>query len=61
MAGLQRDLKRAGLGRIKVWLNTLAQHRRESLPFKLARHVAFHWPPFRWFFERKVSAVAVKV
>jgi ubiquinone/menaquinone biosynthesis C-methylase UbiE len=60
MAGLRRNLKRAGFGRVKVWLNTPAQRRRESLPFKLARHVAFHWPPFRWFFEREVFAVAVK-
>jgi len=61
MAGLRRNLKRAGFGRIKVWLNTPPQHRREALPFRLARHVAFHWLPFRWFFEREVFAVAVKV
>jgi hypothetical protein len=53
MAGLRRNLKRAGFRRIKVWLNTPPQHRREALP-KLARHVAFHWPPFRWFFEQSV-------
>jgi len=45
----------------QVWLNTPPQHRREALPFRLARHVVFHWPPFHWFFERKVFAVAVKV
>ena len=32
MAGLRRNLKRAGFGRIKVWLNTPPQHRREALP-----------------------------
>jgi len=26
-----------------------------------APYIAFDWPPFRWFFERKVFAVAVKV
>ena len=46
--------ERAGFGRIKVWLNTPPQHRREALPLKLARHVAFHWPPFRRFFEQSV-------
>jgi SAM-dependent methyltransferase len=61
MVGLQRNLKRAGFGRIKVWLDTPPQNRREPLPFKAARYVAFHWPPFRWFFEREVFAVAVKV
>jgi 2-polyprenyl-3-methyl-5-hydroxy-6-metoxy-1,4-benzoquinol methylase len=61
MLGLRRNLQRAGFGRIKVWLNTPPQHRREPLLFKMARYIAFHWPPFRWFFEREVFAVAVKV
>jgi len=61
MARLRRNLKRAGFGRIKVWLDTPPQSRRESLPFRVARHIAFHWPPFRWFFEREVFGVAVKV
>jgi hypothetical protein len=26
--------------------------------FQIARHVLFNWPPFRWFFEREVFAVA---
>ncbi len=59
MVSLRRNLKRAGFGKIKVWLGTPPQRRRESLPFKIARHIAFHWPPFRWFFEREVFAVAV--
>lgn len=61
MVGLQRNLKRAGFGRVKVWLATPPQSRREALPFKIARHIAFRWPPFRWFFEREVFAVAVKL
>ncbi len=60
MVGLQRNLKRAGFGRVKVWLATPPQKRREGLHWKVARHVAFRWPPFRWFFEREVFAVAVK-
>ncbi len=60
MVGLQRNLKRAGFTRVKVWLATPPQNRHEPLPFKLARHVAFRWPPFRWFFEREVFAVAAK-
>ena len=61
MVGLRRNLKRAGFGRVKVWLDTPTQHRREPLPLKVARHIAFSWPPFRWFFEREVFAVAVKM
>ena len=61
MVGLRRNLQRAGFGRIKVWLDTPPQHRREPLLFKMTRYIAFHWPPFRWFFEREVFAVAVKV
>ena len=61
MLGLRRNLKRAGFGRVKVWLATPPQQRREPVLFKAARHIAFNWPPFRWFFEREVFAVAVKV
>jgi len=61
MVSLRRNLARAGFGKIKVWLATPPQHRREPLLFKAARHVAFHWPPFRWFFEREVFGVGVKV
>jgi len=25
------------------------------------RHMSFRWPPFRWFFEREVFAVAWKL
>ena len=50
-----------GLWSVKVWLDTPPQHRREPLPLQVARHIAFRWPPFRWFFEREVFAVAVKV
>ena len=61
VVGLRRNLKRAGFGLVKVWLDTSPQHRREPLLVQVARHIAFRWPPFRWFFEREVFAVAVKM
>jgi hypothetical protein len=54
---LRRALTRAGF-RARVWLDTPPQDRDENLLFKMARHVLFNWPPFRWFFEREVFAVA---
>ncbi len=58
--GLRWNLGRAGFGRIKVWLSTPPQHRREGMLFKAARHVLFKWIPLRWFFEREVFAVATR-
>ena len=54
---LWRVLRKAGF-RPQVWLDTPPQDRRESWLFHIARHVLFNWPPFRWFFEREVFAVA---
>jgi hypothetical protein len=54
---LWRVLRRAGF-RPKVWLATPPQNRDESWPLRVARHILFNWPPFRWFFEREVFAVA---
>ncbi len=50
-------LRRAGF-RPRVWLDSPPQNRREGWVFQVARHVLFNWPPFRWFFEREVFAVA---
>ena len=50
-------LRRAGF-RARVWLDTPPQNRREGWVFRCARHILFNWPPFRWFFEREVFAVA---
>jgi len=44
--------------RARVWLDTPPQHRDENIPFRVPRHILFNWPPFRWFFEREVFAVA---
>ncbi len=54
---LWETLKRASF-RSQVWLDTPPQDRSEGVLFRAARHVLFNWPPFRWFFEREVFAVA---
>jgi SAM-dependent methyltransferase len=54
---LRRVLGRAGF-RAHVWLDTPPQNRQEGWMFRIARYVLFNWPPFRWFFEREVFAVA---
>ncbi len=56
---LRRVLKRAGF-RSTVWLDSPPQHRQEGPVLAALRYVAFHWPPFRWFFEREVFAVACR-
>jgi ubiquinone/menaquinone biosynthesis C-methylase UbiE len=60
MLGLRRGLARAGFRRMKVWLDSPPQRRRENALFAALRFVAFEWPPFRWFFERELFAVGVK-
>ncbi len=57
---LRRTLKKAGF-RSSIWLDTPPQNRDEGVLLALARQIAFNWPPFRWFFEREVFAVASKV
>jgi len=60
LLSLQRTLRRNGF-RGQVWLDTPPQNRQEGWLFRLARHILFNWPPFRWFFEREVFAVAERV
>ncbi|HZY45988.1 MAG TPA: class I SAM-dependent methyltransferase [Anaerolineae bacterium] len=57
---MKRYLRRAGFHHVKVWLNSPPQNRHENILFRAARHIAFEWLPFRWFFEREVFAVGVK-
>ncbi len=57
---IRRYLRRAGFHQVKVWLNSPPQNRHENILFRAARHIAFEWIPFRWFFEREVFAVGVK-
>lgn len=60
VVSLRRTLKKAGF-RARIWLNTPPQNRSEGSLLAMARHLAFNWPPFRWFFEREVFAVASKI
>ena len=53
-------LRAAGFRIKKVWLDSPPQNRNESKALAAARAVLFKWPPFRWFFEREVFAVAEK-
>jgi 2-polyprenyl-3-methyl-5-hydroxy-6-metoxy-1,4-benzoquinol methylase len=60
LLSLRRVLRRNGFAS-QVWLDTPPQNRREGWVFRAVRHVLFNWPPFRWFFEREVFAVARKI
>lgn len=57
---LWQTLRAAGFGIKKVWLDSPPQNRNENKVLAAARVVLFKWPPFRWFFEREVFAVAEK-
>jgi len=59
MLSLRRVLAQTGF-KGRVWLDSPPQHRQEFVLLAALRHVLFHWPPFRWFFEREVFAVATK-
>jgi ubiquinone/menaquinone biosynthesis C-methylase UbiE len=54
---MYQALRRAGF-KGKVWLDSPPQQRHESPVMANLRRVAFGAPPFRWFFEREVFAVA---
>ena len=57
---LWHALRAAGFRPKKVWLASPPQNRTENRLLAAARLVLFTWPPFRWFFEREVFAVAQK-
>jgi cyclopropane fatty-acyl-phospholipid synthase-like methyltransferase len=57
---LRRALRETDFARIRVWLDSPPQNRQEATVLAALRRVAFGWPPFRWFFEREVFAVAEK-
>jgi len=58
LLSMRRALKRGGYTGIRVWLDSPPQSRVESPVLAGLRRVAFGAPPFRWFFEREVFAVA---
>ena len=55
---MRGGLKQAGYHDIKVWLDSPPQSRDESAVMAGLRRLAFDVPPFRWFFEREVFAMA---
>ncbi len=57
---MPRALRRAGF-KSKTWLDSPPQNRDEGPLLSLLRSLAFDAPPFRWFFEREVFAVAWKM
>lgn len=56
---MNKALRAAGF-QGKVWLDTPPQNRQESFILAGFRKLFFDVPPFRWFFEREVFAVALK-
>lgn len=59
IVSMRSTLSRAGFAS-KVWLDSPPQNRDEGAVLARLRHVAFNVPPFNWFFEREVFAVAWK-
>ena len=60
LLSMRRTLARAGFSS-KVWLDSPPQPRKqEGILLDNLRHAMFSLPPFRWFFEREVFAVAAK-
>jgi ubiquinone/menaquinone biosynthesis C-methylase UbiE len=59
MLSMRRTLARAGFTS-RVWLDSPPQGRESNPLLHLLRSAVFRWPPFRWFFEREVFAVASK-
>jgi len=57
---LPRALQQAGFDS-KVWLDSPPQEMQEGPILAALRTIAFGIPPFRWFFEREVFAVARKL
>jgi cyclopropane fatty-acyl-phospholipid synthase-like methyltransferase len=59
LLSMRRALNDAGF-QGKVWLDSPPQNRQENLVMAGLRRIAFDLPPFRWFFERELFAVAWK-
>ena len=57
LRSLRHALMAAGF-RARVWLDSPPQNRHENFFMAALRQIAFGAPPFRWFFEREVFAVA---
>jgi cyclopropane fatty-acyl-phospholipid synthase-like methyltransferase len=59
LLSMHRTLRKAGF-KARVWLDSPPQNRNENALLAGLRRIAFDVPPFRWFFEREVFAVAYK-
>ena len=59
LLSMRRSLKAAGFAG-KIWLDSPPQNRDENVMMASLRRLAFNVPPFRWFFERELFAVAHK-
>lgn len=59
MVSMRRTLAKAGFAS-RVWLDSPPQGRQPNVVIDVMRSAVFRWPPFRWFFEREVFAVASK-
>lgn len=57
---MRRTLQAAGF-RGRIWLDSPPQNRQEHVIMATLRQIAFGLPPFRWFFERELFAVATKM
>ena len=55
---MRRALQGVGFRNIQVWLDSPPQDRDENFVMATLRRIAFDVPPFRWFFERELFAVA---
>jgi hypothetical protein len=51
------NLQKSGFNS-KVWLDSPDLNRNESMWLNVFRKFLFNTPPFRWFFQREVFAVA---
>jgi cyclopropane fatty-acyl-phospholipid synthase-like methyltransferase len=59
LLSMRRTLREAGFTG-KVWLDSPPRSERENVIVDGLRWIAFRVPPFRWFFERELFAVARK-
>jgi cyclopropane fatty-acyl-phospholipid synthase-like methyltransferase len=56
---MRQTLSRAGFSS-RVWLDSPPQGKQPNPVLDVMRTAAFRLPPFKWFFEREVFAVAAK-
>lgn len=60
LLSMRHTLRKAGF-KGKIWLDSPPQNRDDGPIVAAIRHIAFRWPPYRWFFQREVFAIARKV